>query len=207
MYVPDDFAEYDPDKIVNLTRQYPFAMLITTDKGEPYVTHLPLTYEPNNGKGKIIGHMARSNPQWQHLAEGQRALVVFEGPHAYISPTWYQSPGVPTWNYAVVHLRGKASLIEDADRLNTILNDLVTTHEPTLPLPWQENVPADKQAMLLKMIVGFEIDVSEISAKFKLNQNRSAADRENVITTLSASENSLDNGVAELMKSLGQDKQ
>ncbi|WP_024852159.1 FMN-binding negative transcriptional regulator [Hydrogenovibrio kuenenii] len=205
MYVPDDFAEYDQDKIMALTRQYPFAMLVTTDQGEPYVTHLPLTYEPTNdenGKGKVIGHMARSNPQWQHLAEGQRALVVFEGPHAYISPTWYQSPGVPTWNYAVVHLRGQANLIEDADRLNAMLDDLITTHEPTLPQPWQENVPADKQDMLLKMIVGFEIEVTDISAKFKLNQNRSAADRANVITTLAASDNSLDNGIAELMKSL-----
>lgn len=201
MYVPDDFVEYDQDKIVDLTRRYPFAMLITTEQGEPYVTHLPLSYEPNEeGNGKVIGHMARSNPQWQHLAEGQRALVVFEGPHAYISPTWYQSPGVPTWNYAVVHLRGKAKLIEDADRLNTLLDDLINTHEPTLPRPWQENVPVDKQEMLLKMIVGFEIEVTDISAKFKLNQNRSAADREGVITKLSQSSSSLDNGIAELMK-------
>lgn len=205
MYVPDDFAEHDQDKIVDLMQKYPFAMLITTNDGEPYVTHLPLTYDPDNGsngKGKIIGHMARSNPQWRHLAEGQRALVVFEGPHAYISPTWYQSPGVPTWNYAVVHLRGKAELIEDAERLNALLDDLITTHEPTLPRPWQKNVPEDKQQMLLEMIVGFEIDVSDISAKFKLNQNRSAADRENVIKTLAASDTPLENGIAELMKSL-----
>ncbi|MPQ76503.1 FMN-binding negative transcriptional regulator [Hydrogenovibrio sp. JE_KL2] len=205
MYRPEAFSENNLQAIYQLIQDNPFAMIVTTDQGQPFVSHLPLMFEPDdNGKGKIIGHMARANPQWQHLAEGQQALVVFQGPHAYVSPSWYEVPDEavgPTWNYAVVHISGKTKLIEDQDALRDRLQQLTQTHEAAFAKPWQLNLDDRKRRNLLKMIVGFEMNIEDINAKFKLSQNRSQTDRKNVINQLSQSTNSLDIAVAELMKS------
>ncbi|MBD3817196.1 MAG: FMN-binding negative transcriptional regulator [Halothiobacillus sp.] len=113
MYRPPAFVENDHDKIAEMIRSYPFGVLITCDQGRSEVTHLPFMLHWDktvqgqgygNSKGKLIGHIARANPQWQHFAQGEEVLVVFQGPHTYISPSWYTNFGVPTWNYAVARL-------------------------------------------------------------------------------------------------------
>jgi transcriptional regulator len=104
MYIPTQFKEENFERLVTLIEDYSFGTLVSTHEGLPFVSHLPFLFEKDAATpGKLIGHMARANPQWQHLAQGQTVLAVFQGPHAYVSPTWYAAQGVPTWNYAVVH--------------------------------------------------------------------------------------------------------
>lgn len=200
MYSPAQFNETDPERIAALLSDYPFGMLITTADGEPLVSHLPMHFEAGvTGSGKLLGHLARANPHCQQLAVNQQVLAVFQGPHAYVSPSWYASPGVPTWNYAVVHIHGKARLIEDESGLEALLVQLTAIHESHLPSPWQPDLSGDRRIKLLSMIVGFEIDITAIQAKFKLSQNRSDEDRQRVIRELSLSEDQTDNAVANLM--------
>lgn len=100
MYIPEHFKETNPERIAELIKSYPFGALVTAPDGVPFISHLPLLFESAVGAhGKLLGHMARANPQWQHFAAGSEVLAVVQGPQAYVSPSWYSSPGVPTWNY------------------------------------------------------------------------------------------------------------
>lgn len=188
MYIPDHFKEADPERLVALLRDYPFGMLTTVRAGLPFVSHIPFLYERRlDGVQVLRGHVAKANPQWQDLAENQTALVVFQGPHAYVSPKWYEAPGVPTWNYAVVHVYGKARLLHNATELEKLLMELTAVHESIQPVPWQSELSSEHRDKLLGMIVGFEIEIQEIQGKFKLSQNRSQTDRKNVIEQLEKS--------------------
>lgn len=199
MYIPDDFKETDPERLVALLRDYPFGMLVTLRAGLPFVTHIPFLYERRQDGTQVLrGHVAKANPQWQDLAENQTALVVFQGPHAYVSPRWYQTPGVPTWNYAVVHVSGKARLLQDVAALEKLLVELTTAYESAQPAPWRPELSGERREKLLGMIVGFEIEIQEIQGKFKLSQNRSENDRRNVIEQLEKSP--LTSAVATLMQ-------
>ncbi len=130
MYIPKDFKEDDSERLAALIRDYPFGMLVTIHDGLPFVSHIPFLYERNSGnKGKLVGHTARANPQWHDLAAGRTAMAVFHGPHAYVSPGWYASPGVPTWNYAVVHIYGKPRLIEDESSLEKLVERFTAVFE------------------------------------------------------------------------------
>ena len=203
MYLPTDFEETDPQRIAALIEANPFGMLITTADGAPFVTHLPFLYEvADDTQGRLLGHVAKANPQWRHFAAGQEVLTVFQGPHAYVSPAWYASPGVPTWNYAVVHLRGRPRLIESAAALEALLERLTHAHEAAQTEPWKANLNGKRRDQLFNMIVGFEIEVTEIQAKFKLSQNRSVTDRQRVIQALSQSDRPTDHAVAQLMSAL-----
>lgn len=209
MYCPPAFVENDRDTIARMIRAHPFGQLITCDQGRSEVTHLPFMYEQDEAvlghglgksKGKLIGHIARANPQWQHFASGEEVLVVFQGPHTYISPSWYKNFGVPTWNYAVVHVRGTVRLIEDEARLIAMLTELTETHEAARPAPWVFDIDPERRAHLMAMLVGFEIDITDIQATFKFNQNRSEEDRAGVIAALSQSPDANDQAVARLMR-------
>lgn len=199
MYIPDYFKESDPERLAALIRDYPFGMLITIHDGLPFVSHIPFLYEQRDeGIAVLLGHLAKANSQWHDLAENQTALVVFQGPHAYISPNWYESPGVPTWNYAAVHVYGKARLIEDEASVEKLVEQFTAVYESTQPNPWKANLSGERRANLLGMIVGFEIEVREIQGKFKLSQNRPIEDQRSVINGLSQSP--LKSEVAKLMK-------
>lgn len=188
MYIPDHFKETDPERLVALLRDYPFGMLVTVRAGLPCVNHIPLLYERRQDGTQVLrGHVAKANPQWQDLAENQTALVVFQGPHAYVSPRWYEIPGVPTWNYAVVHVYGKARLLHDASALEALLVQLTTVYESTQSTPWKPELSGEHREKLLGMIVGFEIEIQEMQGKFKLSQNRPENDRHNVIQQLQKS--------------------
>jgi transcriptional regulator len=200
MYTTAHFKESDTARISALIEDYPFATLITAPEGLPYVSHLPFLFEPTAGaKGRLLGHMARANPQWRHFPAADGVLALFQGPHAYISPAWYASPGVPTWNYAVVHIRGSARLIDDDSALEALLERMTHVHESHMPNPWSPSLSAGRRSTLLKMIVGFSIDITEIQAKFKLSQNRPIEDRQRVVAALNRSPNQTENALARLM--------
>ena len=143
--------------------------------------------------------MARANPQWHDLVSEQEVLVIFQGPHAYISPSWYEVDlSVPTWNYTVVHAYGIPRLIEESEELYKLLKTLLETHEAQFENPWPFQLPDDYLQKMIRGIVGFEIEITRLEGKFKLSQNRTEAERENVIAVLQESSDTL--AVAELMK-------
>lgn len=201
MYVPASFRVDDPAEIAAFLRKYPFATLVTVNDDGPFASHVPLLHVPcEQGPGVLRGHLARANPQWKHLASGQPVLAIFHGPHAYVSPTWYAtSPAVPTWNYAVVHVTGTARTIEEPTELRPLIGELVTRFEAPQPVPWSGELPPDVQQSLLAAIVGFEIRITRIEAKFKFGQNRSAADQAALHATLSAATDPTSQSLAAMM--------
>lgn len=188
MHIPNHFKESDPERLAALIRDYPLGMLITIRDGLPFVGHIPFLYERQSGGVPVLlGHVAKANPQWQDLVQNQTALVVFQGPHAYVSPSWYESPGVPTWNYATVHVYGKARLIEDEALVEKLVEKFTAVFESKQPNPCKPNLFGERRAKLLEMTMCFEIEAREIQGKFKLSQNRSVEDQRSVISQLSQS--------------------
>lgn len=200
MYIPEHFKETDPERITALIEGNPFGMLVTAPEGAPFVSHLPFLFERSvNSQGRLLGHMAKANPQWQHFSPSNEVLTIFQGPHAYVSPSWYASPGVPTWNYAVVHLRGIPRIIEGESELAALVQQLTQAHETHMSSPWKPDLAGERRSKLLSMIVGFEIEITAIQGKFKLSQNRSLEDRQRVVKELSQSPNQTEAAVAKLM--------
>src|SRR5208282_6414758 len=158
---------------------------ITPGETEPHVSHVPLQHHADAGKkGVLLGHMARANPHWRHFAD-RTSVAVFHGPHAYVSPSWYADPAnaVPTWNYAVAHVHGRAELMDEADT-RALLDELVQRYEDGRDKPWHLQLAGRPLAAMLEAIVGFRLTIERIDAKFKLSQNRSGDDRERVIAAL-----------------------
>jgi transcriptional regulator len=186
LYLPESFAERDAAALHAFIDANSFATLISPDPVDPCITHVPLLLEPARGpSGALLGHMAHANPHWQRIAAQPGVLALFHGPHAYVSPSWYAvHPSVPTWNYAVVHVHGNARLIHDGGELEPLVRRLVERNEQGRPQPWRMALPADYQAGMLRGIVGFEIEITAITGKFKLSQNRPAGDRERVAAAL-----------------------
>jgi len=148
--------------------------------------------------------MARANPQWQHFSSSTEALVVFHGPHSYISPSWYQTgPAVPTWNYAAVHAYGIPVVFSEHERVVSLLGEMVSTYESSFERPWPGDLPDDYRDKLMKGIVAFEIPVTRLEGKFKLGQNRSVADLQRVFEALSRSDDADSRAVARLMLTQG----
>jgi transcriptional regulator len=185
MYVPEHYAERDLPTLHDFIERHSFGLLVSQVNGVPFATHLPLLLERTAGpNGQLIGHMARANPQWRQLM-GQTALAVFSGPHAYVSPTWYEAEQtVPTWNYAAVHASGSVEVIEDRDELLSIVQRSVQVYERTMPRPWMFDSSGVFVDRLLAQIVGFRIEIATIEGKWKLNQNHSAERREKVVRAL-----------------------
>ncbi len=199
IHIPRHFAEHDLVRLQALVRAHNFATLVSAHQGEIQVSHLPFLLD---AQGKLLrAHMAHANPQWRTLSPDREVLVIFHGPHHYVSPAWYAShPSVPTWNYAVVHAQGRPALIEDRGQLAALLRELVTRHEAASPEPWKMALPPDYQDKMLSAIVGFEIEITRLEGKFKLSQNRPEGDRPLVIEALEqvGSDDAL--GVAALMR-------
>ena len=203
MYVPAHFAETDEAKIIATLRAHSFATLVTFDGAHPFASHVPLILRPERGpRGVLLGHIARANPQWRHFGQGPEALAIFTGPHAYISPSWYPSPNmVPTWNYVAVHVYGIPRIVDDPAAFAEIFRLTVEEYESGRPTPWREELPVEHKAAMMKAIVGFEIEISRVEAKFKLSQNRRPEDIAGAIAALSQSENQTERELAALMKS------
>jgi transcriptional regulator len=202
MYVPASFRITDSEKLSAFIDRYSFATLVTNNANSPFATHLPLQLLRDDGsQGTLVGHLARANPQWQHFGSDQEVLAMFQGPHSYISPSWYTvAESVPTWNYAAVHVYGFARVLEDRQRIDTILNDLIATYESGFESPWKPQLSKDYRDKMVQAIVAFEIRITRIEGKFKLGQNRSAQDVRNVYDVLSNMTVDDAQNLAELMR-------
>jgi transcriptional regulator len=185
MYIPAAFAETDLTKLHDFIEQNSFGLLVSQVDGVAFATHLPFLLERTTGPhGTLIGHVARANPQWQQ-AGGQTALAIFSGPHAYVSPTWYDAePVVPTWNYAAVHAYGRVQIIEDESSLLNIVQEMVRVYEQSMPQPWSFDSASKFVTRLLAQIVGFRMEIETIEGKFKLNQNHPVERRQKVVRAL-----------------------
>jgi transcriptional regulator len=202
MYVPRHFEVTDTAWCHALMRAQSFAVMITADDaGTPFATHLPILVDTTRGPlGTLRGHVARANPHWRYLAAGRRSLVVFSGAHAYVSPSWYAShPSVPTWNYVAVHASGVGVLVEDAERVKTLLTDLVHAYEGTGGAWSFESLPDDYVAGMQRGIVAFEIPIDRLEGKAKLSQNRDAVDQARTREALAGADDPLARAVAAMM--------
>ena len=205
MYLPKRFENGDIELSFDLMKRNPFATVISVgESGEPFVSHLPLVAERENDRLVLYGHLARANPHAKLLERSGGVYVIFHGPHAYITPKWYVENDVPTWNYAVVHVRGACTMIADFKGITECLKKLTAHIEGGNPDGWKFWLPEDLSdpAVVEKSIVGFRIHAESIQSKLKLNQNRSEADREGVITGLKERRDDLSRGVLELMENL-----
>lgn len=201
MYVPPHFAVTDPTTLHDFIDAHSFGLLVSQLGGEPFATHLPFLLDRTAGPhGTLVGHVARANPHWRELA-GAPALAVFSGPHAYVSPTWYEAePAVPTWNYVAVHATGRAELVEDRDALRDIVARSVAVYEAGLPRPWRFDADTTFADRLLGQIVGFRVRVEKLEGKWKLNQNHPPERRAKVIRALEAAGGESGTAVAAAMR-------
>ena len=163
MYIPKTFEVTDSSTLYEFIETYSFGTLVTVAGEQPIATRLPLILDRASGRhGTLLGHVARANPQWRWFDGNRQCLVMFDGPHAYVSPSWYATaPAVPTWNYATVHVYRNYRAIHSAERLSALVGaELVGIYEAGMAEPWQGKLPADFKASMLKAIVGFAIDDS-----------------------------------------------
>lgn len=202
MYIPAAFRESRLDVLHDLMRQHSFATLVSSSEAGLVATHLPLLLDADRGpSGTIVGHLARANPHGEILRLGQETMAIYQGPHAYISPSWYVAPmAVPTWNYVAVHAYGYPKLVEDDASLYAIVADTVRVFEGQFDYSWDLEARRDFAEKLLKNIVGFEFEITRLEGKLKLGQNRSRADQEGVIAALSAQGDPVGVALAQVMR-------
>lgn len=177
MYIPKHFEVTKTDEIFSFINANAFGQLISTVNGQLFSSHIPFLVSED--KTSLICHIAKQNPQWESI-ENQEALITFQGPHDYISPSWYSSPGVPTWNYQTVHVYGKPKLITESDKIRRIIETLTNIYESSNEQPW---IPEYK-GTLVNVIIGIEIEITNIQCKYKLSQNRSISDQQQVVKEL-----------------------
>lgn len=172
MYTPAHFRQNDRAALLAFMQQYTFAALVTAGPdGAPVATHLPFVVEQQDETIRLIAHMARANRQWEHFGAGE-ALVIFQEPHAYISPRWYDKElSVPTWNYVAVHAYGRVQLWETEEAVFSALEKLIMASEPAYLTQW-ERLPEGYKTGLAKGVVAFEMEVTRLEGKEKLSQNR-----------------------------------
>ena len=208
MYIPRSFAESDRDALHGFMERHPLGALVTSS-GEHgfFATHLPLLLDRERGAfGVLQGHIARANPHHEKAASGDSSLVIFSGPDAYVTPSWYPSKQehgkvVPTWNYIAVHATGVLRFIDDREFLMAHLDRLTDRHEASQSHPWaMHDAPLDYLEQLAKATVGVEIEITALEGKFKLSQNRSDADVHGVMAGLEASPSAHDRAVADAMR-------
>ena len=199
MYVPSHNRMDDRAGQLAFMRQYSFATLVTADSGAALkATHLPFVAVEQGAELRLVAHLARANPQWRDFADTAEVLVIFQGPHAYISPSLYQrQPSVPTWNYAAVHAHGSLRILESREDKLAALRQLVMANDA----PWlaeMERLPPDFLALKLDGIVAFEIAVTRLDARWKLSQDRSPQERRNIVEALNGSADSMALAIAAL---------
>ncbi|KFN03371.1 FMN-binding negative transcriptional regulator [Bacillus clarus] len=198
MYIPKYFAIQDEEMEYEIIEQNGFATLFSQHNGAPYVTHLPLLL--NREACMLYGHFARPNEQWKD-SENQQVLAVFQGPHSYISPSWYETnKAVPTWNYVAVHVYGELEIVEDEQELIDSLQDLVYQYEDPKSSYSLNDVDPNYIKGLSKGIVSFRIKINKIEGKAKLSQNHSVERQKLVIEELERVGSEGSRGIAELMK-------
>jgi transcriptional regulator len=204
MYLPFQFKNEDESRSLEIIAAHPFATLISISPSEEaglFVSHLPLVIESSETGLILLGHLAKANPHWKFL-QGTKVTAIFHGPNAYITPKWYAENDVPTWNYSVVHVRGRVELIEDREAIVDCLKKLTAHVEAGASEPWKFWIPdgLSSEEDLCSVIIGFRIVVDEVKAKFKLSQNRSEEDQRRVVNGLNARSDQMSQDVAKLME-------
>lgn len=200
MYVPKVFVHDDRASLHALMRANNFALLVTAANGL-MGTHIPFILDADGGRDVLLGHVARANPHWRAFDGKTEAMVVFMGPHAYISPSWYQAKeAVPTWNYAAVHAYGRPTIIEARDRVVDLLRRLIDQHETPATGPWQmERLSPAFVDKMLGGLVAFALPIERLEGKFKISQNRPADDIPGIIGALRESDDAGARAMAALM--------
>ena len=173
MYIPKHFEITDEAEISKFIEANSFGQLISQIDTAIVSTHIPFLFDAKNRV--LVGHLAKANPQWQQIQK-QKVLVTLQGEHAYVSPSWYESAGVPTWNYQAVHIEGTAESFTDPEKLKHVVDTLTEQNESGFQNPWEP----DYAASMLRGIIGIENAITSVRCKFKLSQNRSAQDQSNV---------------------------
>ena len=206
MYIPPSNAEHDAGVIHDFIEANPLGALVTASAEGLFATHLPFVLDRARGPhGTLEGHVARANPHHRQALATAEALVIFTGPDAYVTPTWYPAKAehgrvVPTWNYVAVHAYGTLRFVEDRAFLRRHLEQLTERHEAGRELPWAvTDAPADYVAQLERAIVGVEIAITRLEGKWKMSQNRPAADVDGVVRGLAASPREEERAVAEIV--------
>ena len=207
MYIPSTNAEHSPEVIFDFIEAHPLGILVTDSAEGLFATHLPLLLDRTRGAhGTLQGHVARANRQHAISAPETEALVIFSGADAYISPSFYPSKAehgkvVPTWNYVAVHAYGRLQFNAGPDFLRRHVGRLTTHHEATRATPWSvEDAPVDYIDQMLRAIVGVEIEITRLEGKWKMSQNRSAADIDGVVAGLGASDDERERDVADMVQ-------
>ncbi|MGV9695825.1 FMN-binding negative transcriptional regulator [Streptomyces sp. NPDC003470] len=214
MFVPEAFAPPEPGWITELIRGFPLATLVTHGPRRPYVTHLPALLEADvEGTGeapadlvgtKMYGHLNRANPHWEGLAGPSEAVLVFQGPHGYVSPTVYRAePAAPTWNFTAVHVQGTLRRIESPERTLEIVRATVATYEREQGTGWDMRSSLGYFDRLLPGVGAFEIDIASVDGMFKLSQDQSPERRTRVSDAFARSGRGLHGELAALMGRLG----
>lgn len=198
MYVAPHHRSVSTADALRIVRDHPFGLLLSQHDRRPIATHTPMLPD---GEDHLIGHVARANPQWRSLGD-QEVLAVFGGPHAHVTPTWYEvAPAVPTWDYVAAHLSGRATVIEDREGAAAVLRRLTATFEGET---WRfDDQPERFLASMMKGVVVFRIEIHRVEASFKLSQNRSAADRAGVVEGLRRRDLPGDAATADLIEARG----
>jgi transcriptional regulator len=184
MYTPPHFALTQPDQLHRIIQAHPLGVLVTSGPAGLDADHIPFDFDPAIGPlGKLSAHVARANTLWQRCPTGTEVMVIFRGAESYVSPNWYPSKHeahrqVPTWNYEVVHAHGRITVLDDERFVRGLVARLTKHHEAAEPKPWKmgDSAPAFINEMLAK-IVGIEIELTSITGKSKLSQNKEARDR------------------------------
>ena len=203
MYIPEFNKLDDTATALGFMRANPFAIVVSASEGSPFATHIPVIATEAAAGILLRGHVARANPQWKMLEQERETMVIFHGPHAYISPSLYESrQSVPTWNYAAVHACGRARIFEEPEPLTEVLLETIAVFEQAYLDQWRE-LNENYRAKMLGQIVGFEIAVERLEAKFKLSQNRPRGDQARIIQSLESSDDTAISAVARLMKDQG----
>jgi transcriptional regulator len=203
LYIPEFNRLKDTAVALGFMQANPFAIVVSAGDGPPFATHIPVLVSEEDGGILLRGHLARANPHWKMLEQERETLAIFLGPHAYISPSLYASrESVPTWNYAAVHVYGQARVFHEAEPLTAVLIETIGQFDQAYLDQWR-GLNQKYRARMLSEIVGFEIPVEKVEAKFKLSQNRPRADQRRIIQSLKSSADSAVSGVAKLMKDLG----
>jgi len=210
MYRPAAFREDDVNKLVSFMQANSFATLVSILDGVPCASHIPLVASVKDGVVQLSGHLAKQNPQWQAF-EAAESLAIFTGAHAYISPTLYEKhESVPTWNYIAVHAYGFPKIItlnDSPELMDKMINEMVDTYEATYKNHWHGLSSGFREGMM-NGIVGFEIVITRLEGKYKLSQNRSQTDQQNVSNTLLNSSDPIAQAVGiEMQRNLESDKE
>jgi transcriptional regulator len=218
VYIPEHFRVHDHADAIAFMQANPFAILISStpvsstpasskDEGAndegPFATHLPIFVQPTDDHLILRGHVAKANPHWRYLEQNPNCLTIFHGPHAYVSASNYMTrENVPTWNYGAVHVYGSARTFAAPEELQGVLHQLIGTFEPAYAEQWASLSESYRDRML-SHIVGIEIAVTSVEAKFKLSQNRTKEEQTNVIASLAKAEDTTVSGVSRLMRDQG----